>query len=175
MANAFADALAQEFGGFEPQRQHTWLISFHSLPGAKVLELALRTGFLPSENNEEIEIPYMNSRVYIAGKYAVDAGSLTFNDYVDSNVAGILANWRKLVYDVRTGQLGYARSYKKTATITLYGPELIVERTWSIKGIWPQAVNYGAIDYSSSDVVQVECTFRYDKAIPDFADTAVGI
>lgn len=164
-SNVFEDVLAQYKGGYEPQRQHTWLITIFGLPGARNLELALRMGFLPSESNEEIEIPYMNSRVYVAGKYMVDAGSITFNDYVDINIMGIIAAWRKQVYDPETGGIGYAKDYKKQAEIILYGPSLKIERTWVLKGLWPQQINFGTIDYSSSDTVQIECTMRYDKAI----------
>ncbi len=37
--------------------------------------------------------------------------------------------------------------------------------TRQIDGIFPQTINYGDLDYASSDVQQVEVTFRYDRAI----------
>ena len=158
-------SLASQEGGFEPQRQNHWLITFLGLPfpGKETLELALKTGFLPNESNEEVEIPYMNTKVFVAGKYNVDAGSISFVDYVDMNTANIIKMWRKLIYDPSTGRMGYARSYKKTAKVQLYAPDMMLVREWTLKGIWPQTANFGTLDYSSSDVVLVECTFRYDR------------
>lgn len=164
MPNQFEDVLAQSKGAFEPQRAHSWIITFFDLPGARELELALQTAFLPSESNEEIEIPYMNARVYVAGKYTPESGSITFNDYVDANIIGILANWRKLVFDKGTGGIGLAANYKKTAEITLFGPDFVVERSFLIRGIWPQTINYGTPDYAGSEIIKTEVTFRYDKS-----------
>lgn len=169
MANNFEDVIAQEKGAFEPQRQHTWLITFFDLPGADVLELSLRTGFLPNISNEEIEIPYMNARVYVAGKYMVDSGTLSINDYVDKNTAKIINDWQQLIYNPFTGAMGYARNYKKRGNIILLSPDFAVERIWELVGCWPQAINYGTIDYSSSDVVMLDMTLKYDKALPKLA------
>jgi len=175
MPNQYEDQIAQEKGAYEPQRQHTWVIRVAGFEGFKTLELALRTGFLPSISNEEIEIPYMNSRVYVAGKHMVEAGTIAFNDYVDKNTAGILAEWRKLVYDEETGAIGLAANYKKEGIITLYGPNFETKREWKIRGMWPQNIVYGTLDYGASDVVQIETTFRYDDAIPTFIASSGGL
>lgn len=168
------DSLAQQEGSYEPQRAFTWVISIYGLQGSRALELSLRTGFLPTDGSEEIEIPYMSCRIYVAGKKTLDSGTLTFVDYVDRNISGIIAAWRKMVFDPETGAVGYASKYKKTANVTLYSPDFSVERVWLIKGLWPQNVVYGQIDYATSDVVNVECTMRYDRAIPQFLSQEVN-
>ncbi len=168
MANPLENVIAQQEGAFEPQRAHTWTITIFGLQGSRDLELALRTGFLPTDGSEEIEIPFMNSRVYVAGKKILDTGSITLVDYVDKNIAGIIAAWRKMVFNPDTGAIGYARTYKKAATITLYAPDFSVERVWRLSGLWPANVNYGAIDYGTSDVVNIELTMRYDNAVALF-------
>jgi hypothetical protein len=141
--------------------------------GAETLELSVRSAFLPSESNEEIEIPYMNGRVYIAGKYMFETGTVTFNDNLDKGTANIVKAWRKLVSDPETGSVGLAANYKKKAEVVMYAPDFSIKRWWELYGLWPQAANFGALDYSASDVVQIEVTFRYDKAIPKLEPATV--
>ena len=175
--NQFEDQIANQGGGFEPQRQHSFQFRVFGLdtviPGAgNILEMSVRTAFIPGESSDEIEIPFMNGRVYIPGKVIYDAGSVTFNDYVDKNTAQVIAAWRKLCYNPETGAIGYASVIKKRGEVALLSPDFTVERVWEIHGMWPQARGAGTLDYSASDVVQVEVTFRFDKAIEKMSPVA---
>ena len=168
----FEDAIAQQQGAYEPQRQYHWLLRIPGIEGEKVLELSLRSGALPNESSEELEIPILNGKVYVAGKQNYDQTSFTFHDYVDQDTMGLIGKWRDLVYNPKTMVQGYAANYKKRGDLILYGPDYTVERVWALIGLWPQAVNNGAIDYGSSDSVQVEVSFRYDRALRETGFTA---
>ena len=159
------DAVAQQNGAYEPQRAYQWILRIPGIQGEKVLELSLRGGALPSESNDDIEIPILNGRVYVAGKQQYDQGSFQFNDYVDQDTMGLIGLWRDQIYDPTTMRQGYASDYKYRGELILYGPDYSVERVWWLHGIWPQAVNYGTISYETADVVQIDVTFRYDRAI----------
>lgn len=159
------DAIAQQAGAFEPQRQYQWILRIPGIDGEKVLELSLRGGALPSESSEEIEIPILNGRVYVAGRQQYDSGSFTFNDYVDQDTMGLIGLWRDKIYNPKTKIQGYAANYKFKGELVLYGPDYTVERIWWLHGLWPQAVNNGTISYESSETVQIEVTFRYDRAV----------
>lgn len=166
--NQYEDQLAQMNGAFEPQRQYQWTLSIVGLEGSDVIEMALRTAALPSTSSDEIELPFMNSRVYVAGKRSYENGSIALNDFVDKNTAAIIHKWDLRVFDPETGGQGYAKDYKKSGLLVLYDPPLKDSRIWELRGIWPQAINYGSLDYSASDGVQIELTLRYDKAIALF-------
>jgi len=157
----FEDAL----GNFEPQRQFQWTLQVPALPfWSGKLELALRTGVLPTESNEEIEIPFFNGRNYFAGKAMYEAGTFAFIDYVDQNTAKLIGTWRDLVHNPLTHRIGYAIEYKFDADLILYDPHGDPLRQWKIKGLWPQQATYGNLDYGASDVVQIDVNFRYDRA-----------
>lgn len=192
MANEYEDQLAQQGGAFEPQRQHTFAfrvmlagaagLGGGNAPqdalnvlssGGDTLELSVRSAFLPSESSEEIEIPHMNGRVYVAGKYQFETGSVVFHDYLDKGTANIIKAWRKLVADPETGRIGMASVYKRKGEVVMYAPDFSIKRWWDLHGLWPQMANFGALDYSASDVAQVEVTFRFDKAIPHLDPTPV--
>ena len=165
----FEDVLAAQNGAYEPQRQFQWMLEVHGLNPdiQEVLQMSLRVGVLPTESNEEVEIPFLNGKVFVAGKAMYEGGSYTFNDYVDKNTAKRIIQWRRLVYNPETHKIGLAKDYKKQADLVLYGPDFTVERIWKLYGVWPQQANFGTLDMSSSDIVQIEVQLKYDRAIPD--------
>lgn len=159
-------------GNYEVQRQNNWYFEV-SPPSAgnndtkRVIELALDLGFLPNESSEEIEIHFVNERVYVAGKPLYEAGTLTLKDYVDQPVMKTVADWRARVYDPNTGAIGLARNYKVDANIVLFAPDGSFRREWLLRGCWPSAVNYGAtLDMATAEQNKIELTIRYDKALP---------
>jgi len=167
--NFTAGHLASMAGAYEPQRQMDFEVELE-LGGnpdfSEAITLSVDVGFLPNESNEEIELHYLNDKVWVAGKYSVDAGTLTCKDIINAPTAEAIAYWRSLVYNHENGKIGLAKDYKKQGSILLYSSEGSATRTWNIEGAWPQAVNWGTLDYSSSEKNQIELTIRYDRAIP---------
>lgn len=165
-----ADHLVEAKGAFEPQRTANWLIEIHDLPGGDgdtdLIALSLETGFLPNFSNEEISLGYLNEYRYAAGKALFEAGELVVKDFVDRETAGALLRWSRQVYDPSTGQVGFAADYKKEAHILLFGPNGTKLRVWKLRGVWPQARNFGSLDMTSSEKVTITTTLRYDKALP---------
>jgi hypothetical protein len=165
--NNYEDQLAQQNGAFEPQRQFQWILKVglddNSAEG--MLELAIKSMFPPSDSNEPIEIPYMNSRVWVAGKHMVEAGTINFFDYVDKNTAKIIRDWRLKVYDPDTGKMGYAKDYKKAATLYAMPPDMNESnaRKYELQGMFPFAAKFGTFDYSANALVEIEVQFRFDK------------
>lgn len=167
-------------GNYELQRQNNWYFevdppSQGDNDTKRVIELALDIGFLPSESSDEIEVHFVNERVYIAGKPLYEAGTLTLKDYVDQPVMKAVADWRKTVYDPDTGKIGLAKDYKVGATIVLFAPDGTYARKWELLGCWPQNVVYGStLDMSSMEPNKIEITIRYDKARPISLSSSPG-
>jgi len=185
--HVLATNLAQQNGFFEPQRQHNWNLEITGIGDgndAEIISLSLANGFIPQVANEEVEIPYGNERVYVAGKAVWAAGTVTVRDWVDRRTAAVLYNWRLQVYNPVTGRIGLASQYKKKAFVVLFGPNQDeiggvvsnpkMEREWELIGCWPQTVNYAAngLDMSSSGQVMIELNLRYDKAIATQIESA---
>ena len=170
MVNLSGDALAQANGLFEPQRQNNWLFTvIDTIPGAELLSgeslhIALETFNLPSITVEEVELNYQNVKRYVSGKATYETTTLAVKDMVDVGIASAFEAWMKLVYDPETDAGGLAKNYKKLCEATLFAPDGSAERIWQFIGCWPQQVNFGSLDMSSSDKVNIEVTLRYDKA-----------
>lgn len=163
-------------GNFEVQRQNNWYFEVTPPSGGdndtkRIIELALDVGFLPTEVSDEIEIHFVNERVWVAGKPTFEAGTLTLKDYVDQPVMKAVADWRRLVYNPNTGAVGLAKNYKVDADVILFAPDGTYRRKWMLRGCWPQQVVYGGtLDMSSMDPNKIEITIRYDKAIGNQSD-----
>lgn len=171
MIDKFSDALAGNDGAYEPQRGFHWILTVHPLKGEfnwSQLQLSLRSGVAPNISNEETEIPFFNSKVYVAGKVAYEAASFSFTDYVDPDIAGELYKWRRLVYDPETHKMGMARDYKFDADLSLFAPNLDdkLSRVWKIQGMWPTSTNFGSLAFDGNEPVQIEVNFRYDRCFP---------
>lgn len=150
-------------GKYEPQRAFDWLLELQ-VPGQEEIKLAVQSAFVPTELNEPIELHYGNEVQFVAGKARFEAGQISVRDFVSPDLNQLISDWRKLVYDAKTGVIHYATSYKRTGNLMLLDPEGAVKKTWHLVGLWPQSVNYGQLDYSQNDVVHIEIALVFDRA-----------
>ena len=157
--------LANSEGDFAPQHQNSWMIEVGGLAGdAKdLIVLSLVSGALPPESSEDIELPYGNETRYVAGKAIYEPVPLIVRDYVDRAVRQALVEWRRLVYDPATGNVGLPSAYKKQADMILQASDGTLSRTCKLIGAWPQALNPGLVDMASAEPIQIEMTLRYDR------------
>jgi len=161
-----ADFLSPGEGGYEPQRQNNALVEFFGVPGAEILRLSIRASDLPTLVFEEFEIPYQNSRRYIAQRFSPEAMTITYNDYLDPNTAGALVSWSNLVGVPLVEKINPPSVYKRDGRVVLFAPDGSSERVWRLLGCWPQSVNYGSVDMSATGIVQIEATIRVDQYVP---------
>lgn len=151
--------------GWEIQRTNNFEISIVGVgESERLLTLSVVGGSLPSESNEPIAVDYGNTTIHVAGKYSIQAGSLTVRDFIQKDVEQLIEEWRSTVYNKETDAVGFAADYKKQATITQFAPDGTHERIWKVDGVWPSSVNYGNVDQSSNGLKQIDITLSYDKA-----------
>jgi hypothetical protein len=120
----------------------------------------------PNYDIEETELNFLNAKTWIAGKLTWQSITATF---IDANAAEIqnLYIWigqnARLDNDITFHQGTSFNDYAATAELILYTGCGQPMEIWQLDNVWPQAVNFGELDYSSSEEVQIELTLRYDK------------
>jgi hypothetical protein len=120
----------------------------------------------PNYDIEETELNFLNAKTWISGKLTWQAITATF---IDANAQEIqnLYIWigqnARLDNDVAFHQGTSFQDYAATAELILYTGCGQPMEVWQLDNVWPQAVNFGELDYSSSEEVQIELTLRYDK------------
>jgi hypothetical protein len=165
-----AKHIANPGGGYEPQRGHDFeLLISPPFGDAEILLKSVETSLGISHNNEPLPLPYMNETVYIAGRPLYGPGAVVYRDMVNMGVYAMIEAWSMLVYNPIDSTIGYAADYKSMGTLTMYDVKGLQSRSWELVGIWPQDVSQEAPSHINGDIMRINVTFQFDKAVPLFA------
>jgi hypothetical protein len=138
----------------------------------------------PSITFDETEINFLQGKMFIPGKATFETITVTYYDIGPVNSGNILNlyNWIGSVYNFLgepTPANNYAGSWENptmsafsrgaggyggTGILKLYDGGGLPIEGWEMYDCWPQSVNFGDLDYSSSDECNIELTLRYTFA-----------
>ena len=134
----------------------------------------------PSVTFADIDIPIYNSTIKLAGKYSWADLTCNLRDDAAGNVS-------KLVGEQLQKQLDFMEMSSAAAGIdykfltrfqVLDGGnganEPVVLEDWEIYGCYLQGVDYGDMNYGTSEAAQIALTIRFDNAIQTPAGSGVG-
>lgn len=124
----------------------------------------------PSISFEEIEVNFLNDKTWVPGKPTWEPITVTFLDSNRGNSDAVIS-WVSSIYDFNYGGGGGASKkmsskitgYTGTVVLTLYDGCGTVTESWILKDAWPQASNFNDLDYSSSEIADLEVTLRYSQ------------
>ena len=148
------------------KRKFRWTFEVYDICGlggdsveASFVKLASR----PNISFEETELNFLNGKTWIPGKGTWETITVT---YVDAAVDDLrpLYRWLAAVYEFNdsiTLRQGNRDNWAATGVLTMFdgcGAEIEV---WTMGNMWPQAINFGDLDYASSDECTLELTLRY--------------
>jgi len=148
----------------EPKRTFRWIIALNGVDAYTALSTKRPGG----GTFEETVIDYINTKRYLAGKFAPEDWTLVLWDPIAPSAAQKIMEWVRLNYENTTGRMGYADIYKKNISLKLLDPPGGVAEEWSIIGAWPRVIDFGSLDYKTSDLVNITCTIRYDFSSLNF-------
>lgn len=145
---------------YEPKRKFRWFLEIEGLDA-----YTMKTSARPQFTAEETVIDYINTKRYVAGKWAWNPIAITLHDPIAPSAAQKVMEWVRLNYETLTGRSGYAAVYKKDITLKLLDPQGTVVELWDLKGAWIMDANWGDLDYASSDNTEISLSIRFDNAI----------
>lgn len=148
---------------YEPKRKFRWILEIDGVDA-----FVMKTAARPQSTFEETQIDYVNAKRWIAGKQAWNPISVTLHDPIAPSAAQKVMDWMRLCYEHLTGRMGYASVYKKDITLKMLDPQGAVIELWDVKGAWAMDINWGDLDYASSDNVEITLSIRFDNAILQF-------
>jgi len=123
----------------------------------------------PQVSFEEISIPIYNSTLKLAGKHSWGDITCTLRDDAGGQVS-------RLVGEQLQKQLDFAEQASAASGIDYKfqtkfevldggnGSEVQVLETWNIVGCFLSEVNYGDMNYGTSEPVTIAMTIRFDNA-----------
>lgn len=159
----------------EFRRKHRWRVTEGGPTELKPASwLYLQKCSRPSFKYNEAIVHHDQEQAYFAGKQEWETITFTFYDVEDGG--GEVGDISQSLYDWIAG--GRSTDVAKHADATVMKPEmykkpLILQMTdgkgepteeWTLKGAWPQSVNWQDLDYTNTEVQLVEVVIRYDRA-----------
>jgi len=157
------------------KRKFRYLMEWITPNGQSVEKQFVKVASRPQLDIDETELHFLNAITWIPGKGRWQPLTVTYYDVADSKL-GPLYDWILSVYDFNkaVGEAGSSgsgdlpqsekRGWAGTGTLEMLdGCGTVMER-WTFQDAWPQSVNFGDLDYSSSDECTIDVTFRFSKA-----------
>jgi len=149
------------------KRKFRFTFELNDICGSKsVPKHYVKVASRPNMSVEEVEVNFLNAKTWIPGKAAWETMTVTYIDVATAD-AKPLFDWLASVYnftDPVNLQMGSKRSdYTATALLKMWDGCGQLLETWEMKDVWPTSINFGDVDYASSDECTIELTMRYSE------------
>jgi hypothetical protein len=158
-----ADLLMKMPVPYEPKKNNRWLFRFPSELG--IQEWWLASASRPSITQNEVEIPFLNTSVYVLGRFTWEPITVTLRDAIGPSTAQAVMEWVRLHSESITGRQGYAAGYKKDIEVEMLDPGGVVIEKWVLQGTMATNVSFGDLAMDDDGVAEITVELRFDRAI----------
>jgi hypothetical protein len=148
---------------FEPKRKNRWVLMIEGIDA-----YIIKTTARPSVKTEEVEVPFINSRRYLAGLTKFDTLAVTLHDPIAPSGAQQIMEWVRLHFESVSGRSGYADFYKRDIQLKLLDPVGTVVELWDIKGAFLTEATFGELTYEDGTPAEITLALRFDNAVLQF-------
>lgn len=145
---------------FEPKRKNRWILQIEGID-AFLIKMAAR----PTVTTEEVELPFVNSVRYLAGKTRFNTINVTLTDAIAPSGAQQVMEWMRLCFESVSGRAGYADFYKRDVQLKMVDPVGTVVELWDLKGVFIRSANFGELSYDDHGAAEIVLELRYDNAV----------
>ena len=148
---------------YEPLRKNRWLFRFPADLGTQ--EWWLASASRPHITQESTEIQFLNTSTYVVGRYKWETIQIKLRDPIGPSASQAIMEWVRLHSESVTGRQGYAAGYKRDVELEMLDPTGVVVSKWILKNTMLTDVNFGDLDYGSSELATIDATLQFDYAI----------
>jgi hypothetical protein len=134
----------------------------------------------PTVSFEAIDVPIYNSTIKLAGKYSWGDLTCQARDDAGGQVSRLVGEQLQKQLDfMEQSSAAAGIDYKFLTRFEVLdggngANEPIALETWEIYGCYLSEVNYGSMDYGTSEVVTISMTIRFDNAVQTPIGSGVG-
>lgn len=164
-------------GALSIKRKFRWTLTISpKCPQGGYANTGIGTGYVgpnfckvaarPNYDIEEVELNFLNAKTWIAGKLTWQSITATFMDASAAEIQNLyiwIGQNARLDNNLTFWQGSSFNDYAASAELVLYTGCGQPMEAWLLDNVWPQAVNFGELDYTSSEDVTIELTLRYDS------------
>ncbi len=158
----------------EARRKHRWVFETLGRGTGQFSQselLVLQSASRPNVKFEEAEMHHNQEVAYFAGKHSWDPVTLVWYDIEqDPDISRGLYHWIETVVNMQSMAVAHPRFYKKSAALVMLDGTGQTTEQWSMMGTWPAGCNWQELDYTSTDLMNLEATMRFDRAVRSRSD-----
>jgi len=158
-----ADLLMKMPIPYEPKKKNRFIMRFDSSLG--INEWYVESTSRPQVTIGAVEIPFLNTSTYVAGRFVWNTINVTFRDPIGPSASQALMEWVRAHAESVTGRMGYAAGYKKDIGLELLDPTGVVVEKWILQGCFLTDVNFNDLAYSDEGLVNIAATLRPDRCV----------
>ena len=148
---------------WEPKYTNRFIMYISDIP-TYIIKAAGR----PSLTNGEVKLDHINVERKLKGKTRWQDLSITLYDPIVPSGAQSVMEWVRLHHESLTGRDGYSTQYKKDIRFNSLSPTGEIIEEWLLKGAFIADSNFGTMDWTTEESVQIELTLKYDYAVLEF-------
>lgn len=167
-------------GLLHPKHKNKWMIQFINigLIGSRDLSMQAVTATRPKLSFQEHELHRYNSVSWVAGKHSFEPMNVTIQDNYSNGATRIIQSQverqQRLIGAAAGPYLASApdgNTYKFGIRLTQLDGGTQVLEEWNVEGCFIKDVDYGELDYSSSEPLTIQLVIRFDHAFQTFGAT----
>ena len=158
-----ADLLMKMPIPYEPKRQNRFILRFPTTLG--INEWFVESTARPNITVNPVEIPFLNTSTYVAGRFTWATIPVKFRDPIGPSASQALMEWARLCARSVTGRMGYAAGYKKNVDLEMLDPTGVVVEKWILEGTWLTGVNFDSLAYNTDALASISATLRMDRCV----------
>lgn len=158
----------------EPLRQYRWYIVFGGSSGnLDNMKYALKKADKPKAKVNSVQHKYLNHFFNYPGRLEWEDINITFAAVTDPNssvvLRTILTNAGYIYPTVpeqnkTIGKENFVKQIGNKLSLIQINPEGAKLEEWNIINPFFTSVQFGSLDYSSEEIVEIQCTVKYDSA-----------
>jgi hypothetical protein len=148
------------------KRKFRWTLKIETACG-EIPEHFVKTAARPKLEINETEINFLNGVDWIPGKAKWQPISVTYRD-AGNDALVALYDWMATIYDITRPvelNMGERANYNAEAVLTMRDGCGNGMEEWRLFNVWPTNIDFGDLDYESTDIATVDLTLRYSQAV----------
>ena len=152
------DCLVKAPMEYEVLKENRFLMRFPSDLG--IMEWWVSKASRPGWQVGKTEIPFLNTKTYVAGKYEWNDITVTLRNPIGPSATQAVMEWVRLCSESVTGRMGYAVSYIRDIELQVLDPNNAAVELWILKNTMLVSAKFGNLDYSSDGLITTDLNLQ---------------
>jgi len=140
-------------------RQNRFILTFPDSLG--IASWYVSTAERPKVNLNKVEIPFLNTSTWVAGRYVWQPMNIVFRDPIGPSASQALMEWFRLHAESVTGRMGYFAGYARDIELSMLDPTGVTVSKWILKNCMIcDSMNFGSLNYSTDALADITVSIQ---------------